>query len=154
MKGDKKFRVWDKIRKKWADWVEIYTDGGFNIGYISKEGGLDRVRWGDCYDNNIDLLGEDKHGKWNYDKDCVLMQSTGLKDSKGKEIYEGDIVKANPNNMGKEKFTVVWGKKRAGFRLDQKCNCKYYAVPNNRKEIEVIGNIYENPELLKGEKNG
>jgi len=71
----------------------------------------------------------------------ILMQFIGLKDKNGKEIYEGDIVK---NHNGYTKFIewedggfVVKSKTRIDFCQDCADNC------------EVIGNIYENPNLIK-----
>jgi len=66
----------------------------------------------------------------------VLMQYTGLKDKNGKEIYEGDIIKDESDGM----ITVIkWNNECAGF-----VNVLYV---KDSKDIEVIGNIYENPEL-------
>ena len=60
-----------------------------------------------------------------------IMQFTGLKDKNGKEIYEGDIMK----NYDYHFFVVEWNKKNARW--------------DNCFGREVIGNIYENPELIK-----
>ena len=82
-------------------------------------------------------------------EDMILMQYTGLKDKNGKEIYEGDII-----SNGYEKCIVVWVKEQAGFML--KLTNKEYEkekwtnpMIDLRKDDEVIGNIYENPELLE-----
>lgn len=73
-----------------------------------------------------------------------LIEFTGLTDKNGKEIYEGDIIKHNNFTINEDYsfiFKVVWGatKTRTGFNL-KRVHCGQY---------EIIGNIYENPELLK-----
>jgi len=67
----------------------------------------------------------------------ILQQFTGLKDKNGKEIYEGDILELKHNDRVVLKHIVVWNEKRCGWSDYE---------PKN--EFEVIGNIYENPELL------
>ena len=69
---------------------------------------------------------------------CILMQYTGLKDKNGKEIYEGDIVKWS-NSVNSGVYEIKWF--RTGFSSN--------GLPLfNDDVVEVIGNIYENPELL------
>ena len=86
-------------------------------------------------------------------RNLVLMQSTGLKDLNGVEIFEGDIVKVTVNNYGTgERFEqidkVVYEDCRFcfndGFYYSE--TIKYSGYENK----EVIGNVYENPELLEG----
>ena len=75
----------------------------------------------------------------------ILMQFTGLKDKNGVEIYEGDIVKANINNVvsiGKVVYIDDWAMFQTEFTIG---NIGRY---NCYEADEVIGNIYENPELL------
>jgi len=74
----------------------------------------------------------------------ILMQYTGLKDKKGKEIYEGDIVK------GKFMYKVEWYHLGRWYVIPLS-NRGFCHTPDIWNEYEVIGNIYENPELL--EKN-
>lgn len=73
------------------------------------------------------------------DKDVVFMQYTGLKDINGKEIYEGDIIK-NPH--GKSVIEYIYS---SFHPLDESDG---YNSGYKSEEVEVIGNIYENPELL------
>lgn len=80
----------------------------------------------------------------------TLSQYTGLKDKNGKEIYEGDIILIKDNT---EKLIVKWYD--GAFVLVNKYDehfegyvALYRYMPI---EIEVIGNIYDNPELLRGE---
>jgi len=85
--------------------------------------------------------------KENLKKGTELMQFVGLKDKNKKEIYEGDIVK---NNYGI--FKIVWDKDTLCFTTEPDdykdwANKNWYDIYN-----EVIGNIYENPELLEVKK--
>ncbi|ALF16947.1 YopX family protein [Fusobacterium animalis] len=80
-------------------------------------------------------------------KDIELMQYTGLYDKKGKEIYEGDIVKLRANHgIGVVKYYDEWGAFVVEYIKPRPLvvlGMNYY-----KEDIEVIGNIYENSELL------
>lgn len=82
-------------------------------------------------------------------------QFTGLKDHKGREIYEGDIVKVM--SYGEESFHVVKymvEEDYPAFDLDPvlgdgECNSLSYCLNDLDTKITVIGNIHDNPELLR-----
>lgn len=73
-----------------------------------------------------------------------LMQYTGLKDKNGKEIYEGDIIKFVGENC-----LVNYVENDCAFRIDVDSRISTALRKAHSKDYEVIGNIYENPELLK-----
>lgn len=75
---------------------------------------------------------------------CELLEYTGLKDKNGKEIYEGDIVKG-----------LAWYQGKKLYSIDELSRVTYEApsfkfghTSWEKENIEVVGNIYENPELL------
>lgn len=87
------------------------------------------------------------------DKDSIG-QYTGLKDKDGKEIYEGDILKYKRNDISEENFKLYWNEENSAFYMqnilypnDDDIAVKYYRIEN----FEIIGNIFENKELLKTE---
>ncbi len=84
--------------------------------------------------------------------DYKLMQFTGLCDRNGREIYEGDIVRFSPYWV-EHPWTsrVVWGREYAGHVVKGKADDSEEDVLDYEmvEDAEVIGNIYDNPELLK-----
>lgn len=148
-----KFRVWNEDKKKM-----IYPNYD-NVGDVHQGIQLMPDSSGHIKDFNIDEPVKDIIVS--FDKNTGnLMQFTGLKDKDGKEIYEGDIVRfpkyAYPDNdmsIGAGVYVIkdfIWGMKELLkdvwhidepiFELRDKC---FYEI------CEVIGNIYENPELIK-----
>jgi uncharacterized phage protein (TIGR01671 family) len=89
----------------------------------------------------------------------ILMQCTGLKDKNGKEIYEGDIlrlwrskgVKGQLRGEYAYPLPVEYCETWAQFVVVDKANKVQIGIWQDFEVYEVIGNIYENPELLGGE---
>lgn len=117
-----KFRAWDKKAKKMV-YVSSVT---FWVG--SKIIGL-----------GASLLQK----RLGWEEDFEIMQYTGLKDKNGKEIYEGDICVCKYNNRVD---SIKWDHGKWQFSSEDCLEC-FNAAP--ALKLEVIGNIYENPDLIK-----
>ena len=86
----------------------------------------------------------DQHNDYFDTEDMILMQYTGLDDKNGKEIYEGDIVKYE-NMTGKIMFF------NGSFIMSNFEETEEWELGVINEELEIMGNIYDNPELLGGE---
>lgn len=75
--------------------------------------------------------------------DVTIMQFTGLIDKDGKDIYEGDMIDMCGTG---DKFQIVW--KGIGFLFMNVDTNELYVFDTSVYQMEVIGNIHENPELL------
>lgn len=129
-----RFRVWYNPQPTYGDYPKMLYDAENTYDYM----GASELIPADCFGEILE------------DKNFIVMQCTGLKDKNGKLIYEGDIV------TGKDHFD-----------RDRKCVVRYsetyccYFIVGDRwsdefmfhiSEKEVIGNIYENKELLEVEQ--
>jgi len=137
-----KFRVWDKITKRMYYKVKIDWNGVW------------------FYNDDKKSSDENYEGYSPWSSELIkLMQYTGLKDRNGKEIYEGDIIKVIKDEINEEYeyYEVIWSDAdpiwcapEAKFTLERACCTRYHdggAFPQP-EVMEVVGNIFENPELL------
>lgn len=148
-----RFRVWLKKKKKM-----VATDDFVNISFEDEEICVQTLYFEEG------LIIERDLDHYEFDE-IELTQSTGLKDKNGKEIFEGDVLEIHglrmvvkfgsyrylePSNMGCQSFAVVYD--GLGFYV------KTFNViapddispfePETLKNSQIIGNIYENKELL------
>ena len=81
------------------------------------------------------------------DENATIMQSTGLRDKNDKEIFEGDIVKMAKDVYSEPTYYEVVRHRGGAYRLESKQHgCELWL---RHADCEVVGNIYENPELLE-----
>ena len=137
IKREIKFRAWDTDKKVLVHETDLdILKNIFHIDFMDKEIGPPPIIY------NI--------GRYN---DNVLMQFTGLKDKNGKEIYESDIVKKLWGINGLVTPAIDTYRTHI-ITFHQEANQILWMLDNcyNRwkgHEVEIIGNIFETPELLK-----
>lgn len=157
MNREIKFRAWDKEYEKMTYFDD--EDYSYSCPEVFR---LEQVFKKDCnYNDYEDFRYED------ITDEVELMQYTGLHDKNGKEIYEGDIVTSTDYpfiDEGKQNYIgiVEYYEDIAQFGFTLKCvNKNKRGISNGFNEgfeanndlicedLEIIGNIYDNPELLK-----
>ena len=120
-----KFRAWDSAKKEMFKDTFAITESG-QIVVVEQE----------------DVMSPPDYVFVDH---LVIMQSTGLKDKNGKEIFEGDIVLVLDSP-----YTVFYDNERGSYRLkphDDRWNVDYMSNFSHGGNFEIIGNIYENQEL-------
>lgn len=118
-----RFRAWDKENKKMID--------------------VDILNWNN---GEVDFIGDGITFILKA-KDIKLMQSTGLTDKNGKEIFEGDVVKMAKNVYSEPTYYEVVRHRGGAYRLESKqYGCELWL---RHTDCEIAGNIYENPDLLE-----
>ena len=133
---DIKFRAWDKQTKRLFQVQTLQFYGANNT--------VDA-----CWTNGVDFDGESTLGEpeLNNLHNLELMQYTGLKDKKGVEIYEGDIL-FHPL-QGRRKVYYPYSERVASYGLRDIDNGFGSTLQDSHAVWEVIGNIYENKDLLE-----
>lgn len=90
-------------------------------------------------------LTDIQEGKIQFTSDCIIMQSTGLLDKNGIEGFHKDIVRS-----GKKLFIIEWQEEEARFWLAPCAdNTGSWQFMDMLKSFEIIGNVFENADLLK-----
>ena len=127
-----RFRAWDVLAEEMIDEILM-------ISFVRKEI-IGKFSDGST---SVPLKFEDKRNG----EDAILMQSTGLEDLNGIEIFEGDIVK-----IFESLYTVFYNISEGCYQLkphDDRWVVDYMCNFSSEESFEVVGNIYENPELLE-----
>jgi len=134
MKREIEFRVWNGQKMEYN-----VMAGKFGVFFVNPE------CKGDGLNPNDTASLTPSNTK--YPDGIEVMQFTGKTDKNGKQIFDGDICK----DEGGRNLLVAWSDKYASWVLisDKWMFAHYFGEGANPEDVEVIGNIYENPELLK-----
>lgn len=130
-----KFKAYDNKNKRWLS--------DFNI---SNKGEIFVIKYQDSYES---------YGEWiegreiKETRDATLCLSTGLLDEDNNQIFEGDIIKSNNDFM-----VVSWHESYASFVLNKNgwLYSHYFGESIDNKNCKIVGNIFDNKELLKEKK--
>lgn len=139
MKREIKFRAWDKKNECYL--YDIQKAYDMLSGCVKYDDGEDAVYEEECFAGFLD------------NEQYIIEQYTGLKDKNGQSIYEGDIVRTGKDNIGDPEQMIGQVIMREGSWLIE--NEKKQEAIDLFSEItsrEVIGNIFEDKQLLEGKQ--
>ena len=124
-----KYRLWCKDKNEWEkdDWVILPNGNLMWVEYGNLVGGV-------------------------YMKNHILVKSTGFKDIEGKEIYEGDIIRYWDNFDERYKLAIIKFDKGSFIMTNDRINWDIGLI-NKDDKIKIVGNIYENKDLIKDMDN-
>ena len=120
-----KYRLWCRDKNEWEkdDWVILPNGNLMWVEYGNLVGGV-------------------------YMKNHTLIRSTEFKDTEGKEIYEGDIIRYWDGVEERYKLAVIKFDAGGFIMINDRIRWNIYLTDEN-DEIKIVGNIYENKDLLK-----
>ena len=124
-----RYRLWCKDRNEWEkdDWVILPNGNLMWVEYGNLVGGV-------------------------YMKNHILVRSTEFKDIEGKEIYEGDIIRYWDNFDERYKSAIIKFDKGSFIMTNDRINWDIGLI-NKDDKIKIVGNIYENKDLIKDMDN-
>lgn len=137
---ENKFRAYDKINKRFMYITLHPTHIGWSNPYWIAQGLLRGE------DENVEGIGFSGIEGWN--------QYTGLKDKNGKEIYEGDVLRDTLcEGISNNNILVIFREDLSSFALSKNgwMHDHFFKEGVEANATEIIGNIYDNPEILKSE---
>lgn len=141
MNREIKFKVWHKELKEMF-WFDLMWGRSGRSG----SGWLDVVKWGQEKKYSQVAFGTDNRVDID-PTECELMQFTGWVDKNGKDIYQGDLISEN----GSSPYEVIWQFHAGKWIMQSFEEGRYYremAYDYAQRDYEVIGNVYETPQLL------
>ncbi|MEC1479235.1 YopX family protein [Bacillus haynesii] len=128
-----KFRAWNKEKE-----IMVYGNEDDSEEY-----------WDGVISSDVDMVNSLL--RYNPPFEYIWMQYTGLKDENGRVIYEGDVVKFKSVYYENKimKAVVKFNGSLGSFVFDRGDDLGPWRIDASMREIEVIGNVYQNPELLE-----